>query len=89
MNAGRRLVWNHKEVVTMRGLYDREGEQFGYVRANTVYTLEGEPTGHLQGEFVVDLAGQPMWRRIGDGIYSVDGTETIGYLTDEKPEKYD
>lgn len=71
----------------MRGLFDRKGEQFGYLVADTIYTLEGVPTGHLQGDFVMDMAGNPMWRKIGDGIYSVDGDVTIGYLTEDKSDE--
>lgn len=72
----------------MRGLLDRKGEQFAYVEAGTVYTLDGEPTGHLKGEFIVDLAGKRVWRIIGDGVYSVDGAESIGYMTEERPEDF-
>lgn len=73
----------------MRGLMDVNGEQFAYLEAGTVYTLDGEPTGRLQGSYIVDLAGNKIWRKIGDGIYSVSGNETIGYLTEEKPDDFE
>jgi hypothetical protein len=72
----------------MRGLMDVNGEQFAYLEADTVYTLEGEPTGRLAGSFIVDLVGNPIWRRIGDGIYTVNGSEAIGYVTEEKPDDF-
>ncbi len=67
----------------MRGLIDRKGEQFAYLEGNILYTLEGEPTGRMQKDFILDLAGNPMWRVVGDGVYSLDGMETIGYLSSE------
>jgi hypothetical protein len=72
----------------MRGLIDGKGEQFGYLQATTLFTLDGEPTGRLEGEFIVDLAGNRIWRVVGDGVYSLDGAETIGYLTEDKPEDF-
>jgi hypothetical protein len=72
----------------MRGLIDRKGEQFAYLQAETVYTLDGEATGRLKGDFVVDIVGNRMWRVIGDGIYSLDSGETIGYFTEDKPDSF-
>ncbi len=68
----------------MRGLIDTKGEQFGYLRANTLYTLDGEPTGHLELNYIVDLSGKRIWRIIGDGVYALDGIKAIGYLTVNK-----
>lgn len=73
----------------MRGIVDRKGEQFAYLQGKTVYTLDGEPTGHVEGEFIIDLAGNRMWRLVGDGIYALDGSETIGYLSSERRSEYD
>ncbi len=70
----------------MRGLVDRKGEQFAYFLGNTLYTLDDEPTGRVQGEYIVDLGGSRMWRVVGDGIYSLDGMETIGYIGSERTE---
>ncbi|UCC53911.1 MAG: hypothetical protein JSV68_08045 [Anaerolineaceae bacterium] len=71
----------------MRGLIDRKGEQFAYFVGDTLYTLEDEPTGRLQQNFIVDLSGNRMWRVIGDGVYSLDGMETIGYISSEIPDE--
>ncbi len=71
----------------MRGIVSPKGEQFGYVIGDTVYTLDDEPSGRIQGQHVVDMAGNPVWRVVGDGIYSLDGMETIGYLTGERVDK--
>lgn len=68
----------------MRGLVDRKGEQFAYFIGSTLYTLDDEPTGRLQDTFVVDLSGNRMWRVVGDGVYSLDGMETIGYIGSER-----
>ncbi len=64
----------------MRALIDRKGEQFGYLLNDILYTLDDEPTGRLDGEYVVDLAGQRMWRVVGDAVYALDGSETIGFF---------
>ncbi len=73
----------------MRGLVDRKGEQFAYFIGNTLYTLEDEPTGRLEKTFIVDLNGNRMWRVVGDGVYSLDGMETIGYIGSEAPDEAD
>ena len=65
----------------MRGLIDKKGEQFAYLHGGVLYTLDDEPPGRIQGEFVVDLAGNPVWRIIGDGVYTLNGAETIGFLS--------
>jgi hypothetical protein len=67
----------------MRGLIDRKGEQFAYFVGNTLYTLEDEPTGRLEESYIVDLNGNRIWRIVGDGVYSLDGLETIGYISSE------
>ena len=71
----------------MRGLIDRKGEQFAYFVGNTLYTLDGEPTGRLEKTFIVDLSGNRLWRVVGDGGYSLDGMETVGYISSEIPDK--
>jgi len=68
----------------MRGLMDRKGEQFAYLIGTTLYSLEDEPTGYLKGEYIVDLAGNRIWQVVGDGVYALDSSETIGYLTEKK-----
>lgn len=73
----------------MRGVIDRKGEQFAYVQGNTLFTLAGEPSGYLRDKFVEDLAGNRIWRIVGDGLYSLDGSETIGYLSAERPSQLD
>lgn len=73
----------------MRGLIDRKGEQFAYLQGGTLFTLDGEPTGHLRGNYIEDLAGSRIWRVVGDGVYSLDGSETIGFFTAPRSEQYD
>jgi len=69
----------------MRGVIDKNGEQFAYVLGNVLYTLDDEPTGRVEGDFILDLAGNRMWRVVGDAICSLDGTETIGFLGGAAP----
>jgi len=68
-------------------LVDKKGEQFAYFVGNTLYTLEDEPTGRLEEAFIVDLSGNRMWRVVGDGVYSLDGMETIGFISSEVPDQ--
>jgi hypothetical protein len=70
-----------------RGLISPKGELFAYVAGGQLYTLEGELSGRLTAEHILDLAGNPRWRRIGDAIYSLDGSESIGYLGAERWEE--
>lgn len=70
----------------MRGLISPKGEQFGYLIGYTLFTMDDEPSGRLEGEYIVDLAGNPIWRVVGDGVYSLNGMETIGYLSTERPD---
>lgn len=64
----------------MRGLFDKKGEQFAYLIGDTLYTLEDEPTGYRRGEFIVDLNGRRIWRIVGDGVYTLNESETIGFF---------
>ena len=73
----------------MRGLVSPKGEQFGYLIGDTLYTMDDEPSGRLEREHIVDMAGKPVWRVVGDGVYSLDGMETIGYITNERPDDRD
>ena len=73
----------------MRGLVDRKGEQFAYLLGNVLYTMDDEPSGRLEGEYIVDLAGNPVWRVVGDGVYTLNWMETVGYLTAERPDERD
>jgi len=68
----------------MRGLVSPKGEQFGYVIGDALFTLDDEPAGYLRGDYVVNMAGERVWRIVGDGIYSLNGMESIGYLTGER-----
>jgi hypothetical protein len=73
----------------MRGLIDRKGEQFAFLQGDTLFTLDGEPTGYLRGEFIEDLAGNRVWRVVGDGVYALDGSETIGFLGAERNDQFE
>ena len=71
----------------MRGLVDKKGEQFAILRGQILYDLEDVATGKREGDFIVDLAGKRVWRIVGDGVYSLDGSESIGYFGSDMPER--
>ena len=71
-----------------RGLIDRKGELFAYLDNGVLYTIDGDATGRLEGDLIVDMAGNPVWRVQGDGVYSLDATEAIGYFSARTPEDY-
>ncbi|MCB0033490.1 MAG: hypothetical protein KDE51_05715 [Anaerolineales bacterium] len=75
--------------MSTRGLVSTKGELFGYLRGSQLYTLDDELTGRVDGLFIVDLSGKKIWRLVGDGLYTIDGTETIGYLSEPRPDQYD
>ncbi|MDT8307514.1 MAG: hypothetical protein RRC07_16395 [Anaerolineae bacterium] len=72
-----------------RGLIDRKGELFAYLRGDTLYTLDDELTGTLQDGFIVDTAGNRVWRVEGDALRTLDGSETIGFLGSELADDLD
>ncbi len=71
-----------------RGLLDRKGELFAYIKGIALYTLDGEMTGRIQGDFIVDTAGNKIWRIHEDGVYTLDGNEAIGYFSSRTPEDF-
>ena len=70
----------------VRGLISPKGEIFAYIQGSDLFTLDHEQSGRVEGEFIVNLAGSPVWRLIGDGVYSLDRQETIGFLSTPRPE---
>lgn len=75
--------------MTTRGLFDRKGELFAYLRGNLLYTLDDELTGRLEDGYIVDTAGNRVWRVDGDALTAPDGSETIGFLGEPRPDEYD
>lgn len=72
----------------MRGLIDRRGEQFGYFQGDVLYTLDDVATGRIEDEYIVDMAGKRIWRIVGDAVYALDGSDTIGYIGDEISDQF-
>ena len=72
----------------MRGLIDRKGEQFAYLEGNILYTLEGERSGYLEQGYITDLAGRKIWRVIGDAVYTLNGRESIGYISSDRKQRW-
>ena len=71
-----------------RGIYDTQGELFGYIEGSLVYTLDGEQMGQVKQAEIVNLEDEPMWLIRGDGLYTPAG-ETVGYLGSERSEERD
>ena len=88
-NATKVAYYERIGECAVRGLVSPKGEQFGYLVGDTLYTMDDEPSGRLQEAYIVDLAGNPIWRVVGDGVYSLNGMETIGYLTAERSDSRD
>ncbi len=72
--------------MSVRGIYDTEGELFGYIESGLVYTLEGEQVGTVQGTTIVNVDKEPMWLIKGDGLYT-DAGDPIGYLGSERTDE--
>ena len=71
----------------MRSLTDKKGEQFAYLEYDVLYNPEGVATGKLEGDFIVDMVGRRVWRVVGDGVYTLDSSESIGFLGGEISEE--
>lgn len=70
-----------------RGIYDTEGELFGYIEGSFVYTLAEEQVGEVKGTEVFNLENELMWLLRGDGLYTLTG-EPVGYLGAERSEPH-
>lgn len=68
-----------------RGLMDRKGELFAYLQGDSLFSLEGELTGRLEGNFIIDTGGNQVWRVYQDGVYTLDGSEAVGYFSSQTP----
>lgn len=77
-----------------QGIYDTQGELFGYLDGDHVYKLNGDLVGdivrHQKRRAVYSLDGEKVWNLSGDGIYSLKW-EPVGYLGSpyRDPEGYD
>jgi hypothetical protein len=74
-----------RDIMGTRGIYDTDGELFGYVEGTLVYTLDDEQVGTVQGKTIIDMDGEPMWSIRGDGLYTEAG-DSVGYLGSERSE---
>lgn len=63
-----------------RGIVDKKGEQFAYIEGDVVYTAEGQRSGRLGKDYIFDIADNKVWRVVGDGIYTLDGNQSIGFI---------
>ncbi len=65
--------------MTTRGIYNRDGEVFGYLQGSRTYDLEGNQTGTVHGQIVYDLDGKRRWLIHRDALLDWRGN-VIGYL---------
>ena len=65
--------------MTTRGLYNRDGEVFGYLQGSRVYDLQGNQTGEMRDRTIYDLDGTRRWLIDGDALLDLRGN-VIGYL---------
>ncbi|MBN1680303.1 MAG: hypothetical protein JW966_08415 [Anaerolineae bacterium] len=65
--------------MTTRGIYNRDGDVFGYVEGIRTYDLNGKQTGVVRDQVIYDTDGNAHWRLSGDAILDNQGT-VIGYL---------
>lgn len=72
--------------MSTRGIYDTQGELFGYIEGSLVYTLDGEQVGRVRQSEIVNLENERMWLIRGDGLYTESG-EPVGYLGSERSEE--
>lgn len=79
-----------------QGIYDTQGELFGYLDGDTVYDLNGGLTGEIRRDkkrrAIYSLDGEKIWHLSGDGVFSLKW-EPIGYLgspyREQDSESYD
>lgn len=62
-----------------RGIYDKNGELFGYLVGKALYDLDDNQQGVLREGKVIDMNGKEMWVVKGDGLYTPKG-DSVGYL---------
>jgi hypothetical protein len=80
--------------VARQGIYDTEGQIFGYVEGENIYNLASVLMGEIRREgkrrAIYTLDGEKVWNLSGDGIYTL-GWEPVGYIGSRyrDPEEYD
>ncbi len=67
-----------------RGIYNREGEQLGYLDGTRVYDLVGEWIGEWRGNTIYDRDGERRWWVDRDALLDLHGS-VIGYLGETEP----
>jgi len=70
--------------MSTRGIYNREGELFGYLEGTRTYDLDGNLTGEVRGHTVYDLNDERHWVIDGDALLDPHGN-VLGYLGERVP----
>ena len=68
----------------MRGMYNRDGELFGYLQGSRIYDLDGVQTGVVRGRVIFDMNGDRRLRIDGDALLDIR-YNVVGYLGDRVP----
>jgi hypothetical protein len=74
--------------MSTRGIYDRDGELFGYIDGQHIYNLSGQRTGTLRGQVIYDLDDDRRWLLDRDALLDLRG-HVIGYLGQPVRPDYD
>jgi hypothetical protein len=72
-------VRDKERLMSVRGIYNRDGEPMGYVEGNRTYDLNGNQTGTVRGRVVLDLNGERHWLIDRDALLDLR-QNVIGYL---------
>jgi hypothetical protein len=72
-------VRDKERLMSVRGIYNRDGEPMGYVEGNRTYDLNGNQTGTVRGRVVLDLNGDRRWVIDRDAVLNLRHN-VIGYL---------
>ena len=74
--------------MSTRGIYDRDGEVFGYLDGTRVYDLDSRQIGELRGRAIYDLNDERRWLVESDALLDLRG-HVIGYLGERAPRDED
>ncbi|MBI5957608.1 MAG: hypothetical protein HY866_02665 [Chloroflexi bacterium] len=71
--------------MSTRGMYDRDGELFGYIDGVRVYNRQGDLIGEMRGQAIYDLQEERRWLLDRDALLDLRGN-VIGYLGARVPQ---
>ena len=66
-------------MITTRGMFNKDGELFGYLEGTTIFDLDDNQVGTIRDGVAYAQGGRAQWIIQDDGIFTLKG-ESIGYL---------